>query len=103
MNSILSTGAGKDGVTTGSDARTIRLRDAGKPEHLNCSRSQVYDLRANDRDFQRIVGIFYLGNVPHCFVRDLTAYKLFNSSAPWPVRGQDRPSAQTRPRPTCGR
>ena len=60
--------------------QTIRLRDAGRSEHLNCSRSMVYDLRAKDRDFQRLVPIVYYGRVPHVFVRDLSAYKMFKRS-----------------------
>lgn len=54
--------------------QSIPLRDAGKPEHLNCSRGHIYDLRNNDPDFQRYVPVFYLGAKPMVQVEDLRAY-----------------------------
>ena len=74
MNSPHSTGAGKDAPVT--PGKTIFLRDAGKPEHLNVSRSKVYDFR-DDPDFKRLVPIFYIGNVPFVFVADIEAFKIF--------------------------
>lgn len=56
--------------------QTVRLRDAGKPEFLNTSRTTVYKLR-DDPDFKRMVPIFYLFNTPYVYARDLAAFKNF--------------------------
>jgi hypothetical protein len=74
MNSIPSTGAGKDAPVT--PGKTVRLRFAGDPDLLNVSRSTVYGLR-DDPDFRRMVPIFYIGNVPFVFVADIEAFKIF--------------------------
>lgn len=56
--------------------QTVRLRDAGKPEYLNTSRATIYKLRENP-DFKRMVPIFYLGDIPYVFERDIIAFKHF--------------------------
>jgi hypothetical protein len=56
--------------------QTIPLREAGNPEHLNCSRGHIYELRNTDPDFKKLVPVFYLGTKPMVFVEDLDTYKL---------------------------
>ena len=91
MNSILSTGAGKDAPAT--PGKTVRLRDAGRPDLLNVSRSTVYALR-DDPDFKRLVPIFYIGNVPFVFVADIGVFKTFKRKQALAGQAQGRPPAQ---------
>src|SRR5262245_59768464 len=68
MNSTLSTSAGKDD-------QLIRIRELGRPDLLNCSRSTIYVLIKNDSDFRRLVPIIYLNSIPYAMLGDIAAYK----------------------------
>ena len=70
MNSIPSTGASKDD-------HLVRVRDLGRADLLNCSRTTIYDLIKRDPDFRRIIGIIYLNSIPFAMLGDVSAYKKF--------------------------